>query len=100
MSRRVNVHFEVRDMLIMKETLKQMGINFNEISENVIETSNPRIEINGDTSNMNYDSMDKKAAQNIKQEYMVEFYRDKAIREGNRLEKKVEANGEILLTLS
>jgi hypothetical protein len=35
----------------------------------------------------------------IKQEYTVNFYKDKCIREGNQLKEERKANGEIVLNI-
>lgn len=101
MSREVNVQFEVRNMLIMKDTLNQLGYDFNESKNNILEISRPwhPIRINGNTGSISYDEYHVSEVNKIKQTYMVNFYKDQAIREGNQVEEKVEANGEIIINI-
>jgi hypothetical protein len=35
----------------------------------------------------------------IKQQYMVNFYRDKAIKEGMQVQEEVKANGDVVINL-
>jgi hypothetical protein len=102
MSRKVCVQFEVRDMLIMKDTLAQMGIKFNEIDQERIEIqrSYHPIAINSKTGEISYDEMHGSDVNRIKQEYTVNFYKDKCIREGNQLKEERKANGEIVLHIT
>ena len=88
-------------MLIMKDTLKQMGINYEELNAeeiNIHRNYNP-IAINSRTGEISYDSADKHIVDDLKQNYMVNFYKDQAIREGMQLREERKANGEIHLTL-
>jgi len=102
MSRKVCVNFEVRDMLIMKDTLKKMNINFNEMSEERIEIhrSYHPIAINSKTGEISYDEMNESDVNLIKQEYTVNFYKDKCIREGMQLKEERKTNGEIVLNIT
>lgn len=97
MSRRVCVQCEVRNMLIMKDTLKQMGYQFNVESENVIQVSFPWMEINAQEGSIHCDSMHRSTVDLVKKTYMANFYRDKAIREGNQVEEETTSKGEVIL---
>jgi hypothetical protein len=99
MSRKLEVSFEIRDMLIMKETLKQLGHSFREINQDAIEIqrSYNNIRINSKTGKISYDSDHSGEVDKIKQSYMVNFYRDKAIKEGMQIRQEVSANGEVIL---
>jgi hypothetical protein len=99
MSQKICVQFEVRNMLIMKDTLKQMGIDYEEINQNAVRIgrSYQDITIDGAKGTIKFDSASSHEVNNIKQNYMVNFYRDKAIREGNQLREERMANGEIRL---
>ena len=89
-------------MAIMKDTLKQMGIEYNDLSQDEISIRRNyhNIIINSHTGNITYDEVDNKKVDNIKQNYMVSFYKDKAIREGMQLKEEVNAKGEVVLTLT
>lgn len=99
MSDEVKVLFEIRSMLIMKDTLKEMGIDFNELSDKAVEI--PRqynnIVINSETGEINFDSENKGEVDKICQQYQSAWYKDQLIREGNRFTEEVSANGEIIL---
>jgi hypothetical protein len=101
MSRKVEVNFEVRDMLIIKDTLKQMGINFDEISQDQVSIgrSYHNITIDAKTGNISYDEANTGEVNKIKQTYMVNFYKDRAIREGMQIKEEVQTNGEIVLNI-
>ena len=88
MSRKVEVQFQVNSLSIMKATLKDLGIAFNE-QENSINISRRwnSIEINGDTGKISYDSDNELEVNKIKQAYTANFYVDQAIRQGAQLEK-------------
>jgi hypothetical protein len=102
MSRKVNVHFEVRSMLIMKDTLKQLGHNFTETQKDIlsIQMSYMPTIINGVTGQIDYDDSNTKTVDKIKQQYMANFYRDQAIKEGMQVQQEVSKTGEIILRLS
>lgn len=98
MSRKIEVQFEVRERLIMEDTLKQMGYTFNEHG-NVIQVNNPHVKIDCNRGSMSYDSAYSRGADEIKQRYMVNFYRDKAIREGNQVREETTAKGEVVISI-
>jgi hypothetical protein len=102
MSTEVNVAFEVRDMAIMKDTLKEMGIDFNEIGKDILEIrrSYNNTVINGNTGKISYDADRKAEIDNIKQRYTVAFYKDRALKEGMQLQETVNEQGEVVLTLT
>lgn len=97
MSRKVCINFEVRNMAIMKDTLKQLGYNFNEQGENILQIMQPYAKI--DNGTIKYDNMDTTRINKIKKNYMVNFYKDQAIREGMQIKEEVKSNGEVHLTL-
>ena len=91
------MQFEVRDMLIMRDTLKQMGITFDQVDDECIQIgrSYHNIMINGHDGTISYDDMNSSEVNKIKQTYMVNWYKDRAIREGMQVEQETKANGEI-----
>ena len=101
MSCKIVVQFELRDMLILKDTLKQMGHDFIEQNQDVvaIRRSYHNIEFNGKTGEISYDDMNTSEVNDIKQQYMVNFYKDRAIKEGMQIKETKLANGEIELHL-
>jgi hypothetical protein len=102
MSKEIKIQYEIRYMAIMKNTIKEMGLNYDEINENQVECRLPhgRVIINSETGQIRYDNMDEIAVNAIKQNYQVNFYKDRAIREGMKLKQEVKANGEIHLYLT
>jgi hypothetical protein len=101
MSRKLCINFEIRSTLIMKDTLKQMGIDYNELNADELEVRRnySPIHMNARTGQINFDSDDTHMVDELKQNYMVNFYKDQAIREGMQLREERQANGEIHLTL-
>lgn len=99
MSREIRVDFEVKSMAIMKSTLDQMGITFREGNDHSLSVSRRYRDITVDnvTGQIIYDEEDKKLIEDITQEYTVNFYKDKAIREGNKFREVRKANGEVEL---
>jgi hypothetical protein len=83
----------------MKDTLTQMGINYKELNQDCVQIGrqwNP-IEINAATGEISYDSAHEREVDGIKQNYMANVFRDKAIREGNQIKEEVSANGDIII---
>ncbi len=98
MSNLINVLFEVRNLAIMKDTLTEMGIKFSEQNETLtIMKSRYPITINATTGQISFDSDQTNEVNKIKQAYAENFYRDQAIREGMKVHKEINANGEIEL---
>ncbi len=99
MSDEIYVGFEIRSMLLMKETLREMGIDFNETSENVVEIKRPyhNIVLNGDTGRVSWDQENEAELDIITQNYKVAWYRDNLIRQGNKVTEEVKASGEIVI---
>ena len=97
MSRKVVVQTEIRDMLILKDTLKQMGHSFNETNADIIEMrrSYNNIQFNTKTGNVSFDDAQINEVNKIKQAYAVNFYKDRAIKEGNQIQEVKRASGEI-----
>jgi hypothetical protein len=102
MSRKVVVQFEVRDMLILKDTLNQMGHVFTEVNQDVVEIhrSYHHISFNAKTGEVSYDDTNTSEVDKIKQQYMVNFYKDRAIKEGMQIRETKMANGEIELHIT
>jgi hypothetical protein len=90
-------------MAIMKDTLSQMGFNYQDLNESGIMIKDAKIRHGAVTitpETVRYDDMDEKIVNQIKQTYSVNFYRDRAIREGMQLKQEAQADGEIVLTLT
>jgi hypothetical protein len=85
----------------MKNTLKGMGIDYNELNQDQLEIHRnySPISINSKTGMIDFDSDDTHTVDTIKQTYTVNLYKDQAIREGMQLKEEHQANGEIHLTL-
>jgi hypothetical protein len=88
-------------MLIMKDTLNQMGFDYTEIGDSRVSAKIGRypISIDSEKGLINYDEDDRQVVNSLKQEYMISWYRDKAIREGMQLKSERQANGDVVLTL-
>jgi hypothetical protein len=101
MSRKICIQFEIRDILIMKDTLKQMGHDFVEKGQDIvqIQRSYHPIEFNAQTGEVSYDEMHVSEVDKIKQQYMLNFFKDRAIKEGNSVRETKLANGDIELYL-
>ena len=97
----MSVSFEIHNMAIMKDTLTEMGIKFSEKNE-VLEIMKSRypISINSTTGEITFDSDQQQEVNKIKVSYMENFYRDRAIREGMKVTKQINAQGEIELYLT
>lgn len=97
MSRKVVVQTEIRDMLILKDTLKQMGHNFTEVNADLVEMSRSyhNVQFNTKTGNVSFDDVQINEVNSIKQIYAVNFYKDRAIKEGNQIQEVKRASGEI-----
>ncbi len=97
MSKEVHVDCEIRSMTIMENTLNQMRISYNVKNADTFTITRPyhNIVINGKKGKVSYDDMDKKYVEKILQNYTVNWYKDRAIREGNEIREEVQANGEI-----
>jgi hypothetical protein len=101
MSRKLCINFEVRNMLIMKDTLKELGIDYNELNADQIEINRSYhpIAINAATGEISYDEVQEREVCSIKQAYTVNLYKDQAIREGANLKEERQANGDIHLRI-
>jgi len=101
MSQKICVQFEVREALIMKDTIKEMGHDFTETKQDVltIQASYSPIVIDCNVGEIRCDSASQNTVNQIKQQYMVNFYRDKAIKEGMQLQQETKANGEIIINM-
>jgi len=97
MSRKVVVQTEIRDMLILKDTLKQMGHNHSDVGTDIIEMrrSYHNIQFNTKTGDISFDDAQTNEVNTIKQAYAVNFYKDRAIKEGNQIQEVKRASGEI-----
>lgn len=99
MSRKIIVQCEIRNMLILKDTLKQLGHNFNEIDADVVEINRSYhpIRINAKTGKTSLDEMNQRELDEINQMYTVNFLKDQAIKEGNQVKQETLASGEIVV---
>lgn len=102
MSAKICVQFEIRNMLIMKDTLRQLGFDFNEISEDQVEMkrSYHNIVINSKSGIITHDSDHTKDVNKIKQAYAVNYYRAEALKEGMQLREETNAHGEVVLYMT
>jgi|GEM_PF-2243196 len=102
MSRQIVAQSEIRDLRIAKDTLEQMGISYREASENIlsIKRSYRDIVINCHLGQVSYDNMYQAEVNRIQQTYMANFFKDRAIREGNQCQQTVNENGEIVITIT
>jgi len=99
MSRNVHVEFSVQNMSIMKGTLAQMNIDFRETNADQIEVAKRYHNIVFKTGQKTTcDDMDQTFVNSIAQNYTVNAYKDRAIREGVNLREERLANGQIVLT--
>ena len=101
MSRKVCVQTEIRDMLILKNTLEQLGHKFTEKNQDIIEIqrSYHPIKFETRTGEISYDEMNTKEVHAIKQAYAVNFYKDQAIKEGNQVQEVKLDNGDIRINI-
>jgi len=99
MSRDVSVEFEVRSLCIMEDTLKEMEIPYSKSQKNILTIKKPyhNIVINSESGKISYDEENKNEVDILTRNYMVNWYKDQAIREGNEIREEVMANGEIHL---
>ena len=88
-------------MLIMRDTLKQMGMNYDEINEDQIEIRRNwnNIIMNSQTGQISYDEVNVNEVNSIKQNYMTNWYKDQAIREGMNLQEERNNLGQVVLHL-
>jgi len=99
MSEKIIIECEVRSMLIMKDTLEQMGFNYKELDDHRVQISQSyhNITIDSNTGRISCDSANRREVNKITQEYMLNFFKDKAIKEGNKFREERLANGEVEL---
>lgn len=102
MSAKITVKCEIRDMLIMKETLKELNYTFNEQSESVVSMSRPYqdIVIDANEGTITLDDMDTSMVNDIKRQYTLNYYRDQAIKEGMQIREETMADGRIEIYLT
>lgn len=99
MSRDVKVQFSVTNMDVMKRTLTQMGIAFNESSESQLQISRKYHNIVfNQGAQTTCDDMDQKFVNGIAQNYTLNCYKEKALKEGINLKEERLASGQIVLT--
>jgi hypothetical protein len=101
MSQKIVVQSEIRNMNIIKNTLTKMGIEFTEQDQSIsIMKLGYPISINTKTGQISYDSDQEQKIGSIKQQYMVNMFREKAILEGMKVHQETNANGDIEIYLS
>jgi hypothetical protein len=85
----------------MKDTLKQLGHDFIEKGQDIVQIQRNYhpIEFNASTGQTSYDEVNGSEVDKIKQQYMVNFYKDRAIKEGMQIQETKLANGDIELHL-
>ena len=101
MSTEIFIAFEIHDLSIVKETVKKLGYTFTEPRDNTIEIDmeyHP-IVIDAEKGAISYDSDHVSQVNKIKQSYMVDYYTDKAIREGNQIQIESGVNEEIIINI-
>ena len=100
MSREVHVNFAVKSLNIMKRTLNEMGIAYSELGEILRITRNYHdIAIDAGRGSIGYDHVNEQEVNQIKQNYMINWYKNEAIKEGMQLRQERQANGAVVLTL-
>jgi hypothetical protein len=101
MSKEIKVSFQINSIGLMKKTLADLSISYNEVNEERLEIDRRwhPIVINYRSNEISCDDMDQAFVNNIQKNYTLNAYRDKAIREGVRLQEEVTATGEIHLTI-
>ena len=101
MSTEIHVQCEIRDMLIMKDVLKNLGYTFTEPKTDYLVISKRwhNLVIDGNTGQISADSVNSSEVDSIKQAYTVEWYKDRAIKEGMQFKQKTLTNGEIEIEL-
>ncbi len=100
MSRKVVVQFEVHSAEIMRDTLEELNIVFSENKAKTVFTIKHKynnIEINSNTNQITHDDTGLKKVNKIKRTYAVNWYRDRAIKEGMQIREEVNAKGQIEL---
>ena len=101
MSRKICIQTEIRDKLILKDTLKEMGFDFTE-NRDVIEMNRAyhNLSINTESGKVSYDDANAGEFNKITTQYTVNFYKDKALKEGNQLVQETTSDGKIVLRIS
>jgi len=98
MSREIQVLFEIRSALILKDTLKEMGINYEELGNLItIKKKYHNIVMDLETGTISFDEMNINEVNKIKKNYMVNWYKDNAIREGNKVKEEINEKGQVIL---
>jgi len=79
---------QIRDMLILKKTLEEMGISFQELSEETLAwgTRYNRMQVNVATGQIKYDSMNKSQVQELQQQYGKQFIMYEIAKKGHCVE--------------
>ena len=101
MSRKICIQTEIRDQLILKVTLKEMGFDFTE-NRDVIEMHRAyhNLSINTADGSVSYDDANAGEFKKIQTQYTINFYKDKALKEGNQLVQETTSDGKIVLRIS
>jgi hypothetical protein len=99
MSHKIVVQCEIRNKAILKDTLKQLGHNFKEVDQDVIEMTRAYhpISINTKTGATSLDHMNSGELEDIKGMYAVNLMKDQGIREGNQVTEEINAEGDIVI---
>ena len=100
MSKRVQGITQIRDLLILKKTLEEMGISYKELSAERIAwgAGYDHVEVNLESGKVSYDEMRKQYIDNVQQNYSKNFILQQIAIKGHRIEsvKTVGADIEII----
>lgn len=101
MSKEIHVSFEIHSMSILKKTLADLNINYDEESEKRIFIARQYhpIVFDQDTNEILCDDMDQIYVNEIKRIYTANAYKDKIIREGSRFQERVMTDGSIYINI-
>ena len=96
MSTKIVVQSEIREMAILRDTLTDMGINYNELNNEVrLQQYSVPVIFNMETGQVNYDSDQRNLVEDITQKYAANFIRDQYLKEGTNVSQEVDSMGQI-----
>ena len=96
MSTKIVVQTEIREAAILRDTLTEMGINYNELNNEVrLSQFSVPVIFNTETGKVNYDSDQRSIVDDITQQYAANFIRDQYLKEGTSVKTEVDAMGQI-----
>ena len=96
MSTKIVVQSEIREMAILRDTLTDMGINYNELNNEVrLQQYSVPVIFNTETGQVNYDSDQRNLVEDITQKYAAAWCKDQYLKEGTNVTQEVDALGQI-----